>query len=63
MRIVFRRPNATVFYDFGKEEFVVRFWRDGVYLPEADYVTNDRTDAVETAELYNENLRLAAIGD
>lgn len=63
MRIVFRRPNATVFYDFDNEEYVVKFWRDGNYLPDADYFTDDRTDAVQTADLYNEERRLAEIGD
>ncbi len=63
MRIIFRRPNATVFYDFDYEEFVVKFWRDGVYLPDADYFTDDRADAVATADRYNEELRLAAIGE
>jgi predicted metalloendopeptidase len=49
-----------VFYDFDNEEFVVKFWRDGVYLPDADYFTDDRSDAVETATVYNETQRLAA---
>jgi len=60
MRITFRLPTACVFYDFDNEEFVVKFWRDGVYLPDADYFTDDRSDAVETATVYNETQRLAA---
>ncbi len=49
MRFVFSAPNATVFYDFDYEEFVVKFYRDGVLLPDADYFTNDQADAVATA--------------
>jgi hypothetical protein len=49
MRFVYSAPNATVFYDFDYEEFVVKFYRDGVCIPDADYFTDDRADAVETA--------------
>lgn len=61
MRIVFRRPTATVFYDFEYEEFVVKFWRDGAYLPDADYFTDDRADAVETAIKYDDIERLTIV--
>jgi len=61
MRIVFRRPTATVFYDFEWEEFVVKFWRDGKYLPDADYFTDDRADAVETALNYDNIERLSIV--
>ena len=52
MRIVYRAASASVFYDFDFEEFIVRFYRDGVYLPEADYFTDDRTDACATADAF-----------
>ena len=49
MRFVFRAPSATVFYDFDYEEFVVKFFRNGVVIDDADYFTDDRADAVATA--------------
>jgi hypothetical protein len=52
MRVVYRAPEATVFYDFEYEEFVVKFFRDGAYVSEADYFTNDRVDACSTADAY-----------
>lgn len=63
MRIVFRRPRACVFYNFDYEEFVVKFWRDGQYLPDADYFTDDRADAVETAVRYDDEQCLAETGE
>jgi predicted metalloendopeptidase len=63
MRIVFRLPRACVFYNFDYEEFVVKFWRNGVYLPDADYFTDDRSDAVGTATRYDEEQRLAEMGE
>ena len=56
MRVVFRAPAATVFYDFEYEEFVVKFYREAVYLEEADYFTTDRTDAIETAMSFTEEV-------
>ncbi len=56
MRFVYSAPNATVFYNFEYEEFVVKFYRDGVALPDADYFTNDRTDAIETAMSFTEEV-------
>jgi predicted metalloendopeptidase len=49
MRFVYSAPNATVFYDFDYEEFVVQFYRNGVLIPDADYFTDDQADAVDTA--------------
>jgi predicted metalloendopeptidase len=49
MRFVLSAPNATVFYDFEYEEFVVQFYCNGVLVPDADYFTDDQSDAVETA--------------
>ena len=56
MSVVFRAPSATVFYEFEYEEFVVKFYREGVYLAEADYFTTDRTDAIETALSFTEEV-------
>lgn len=53
MRVVYRLPTATVFYDFEWEEFVVKFFRGGVYQEGADYFTNDRNDACGTADAFN----------
>jgi hypothetical protein len=51
----YQRPDrvrsAVVFYDFEYEEFVVRFYDSGIPLRECDYHTNDRTDAIGTAQL------------
>jgi hypothetical protein len=52
MRFVYSAPNATVFYDFDYEEFVVQFYRNGVLIPDADYFTDDQSDAVDTACLF-----------
>lgn len=56
MRVVYKAPSATVFYNFEYEEFVVKFYRKGVYLAEADYFTTDRTDAIETALSFTEEV-------
>ena len=56
MRVVYRAPAATVFYDFEYEEFVVKFYRGAVYLAEADYFTTDRADAIETALSFTEEV-------
>jgi hypothetical protein len=49
MRFVYSAPNATVFYNFDYEEFVVKFYRGGVVIDDADYFTDDQDDAVATA--------------
>lgn len=49
MRFVFRAQSAVVFYDFDYEEFVVKFFRGDVPIPDADYFTDDQADAVATA--------------
>lgn len=49
MRFVYSAPNATVFYDFDYENFVVKFYRNGVVLPGTDYHTNDQADAFSVA--------------
>ena len=56
MRFVYSAPSAVVFYDFDYEEFVVKFYRNGVYLPEADYFTDDRVDACKTASSFTPQL-------
>ena len=56
MRVVYRAPSATVFYEFEYEEFVVKFYREGVSLEEADYFTTDRAEAIETALSFTEEV-------
>lgn len=56
MRVVYRAPAATVFYDFEYEEFVVKFYRGAVHLVGADYFTGDRLDAIETAISFTEEV-------
>lgn len=56
MRFIYSAPNATVFYDFDYEEFVVKFYVNGVALPDADYFTDDRVDACDTAASFNPEL-------
>jgi hypothetical protein len=54
MRFVYSAPNATVFYDFDYEEFVVQFYRGADVIPDADYFTDDQADAVATAINFEE---------
>ena len=54
MRVVYRAPAATVFYDFEYGEFVVKFYRGAVPIVEADYFTTDRLEAIETAISFTE---------
>ena len=56
IRLVYRAPAATVFYNFEYEEFVVKFYRDGILLRDADYYTNDKADAIETALSFTEEV-------
>ena len=63
MRFVFRAQSAVVFYDFDYEEFVVKFFRDGAYVENADYFTDDRNDACSNADAYNSEVLSELIGD
>lgn len=56
MRVVYRAPAATVFYDFEYEEFVVKFYRGAVPLEGTDYFTTDRLEAIETAISFTEEV-------
>jgi hypothetical protein len=56
MRLVYRAPAATVFYDFEYEEFVVKFYRGAVPIAGADYFTTDRLEAIETAISFTEEV-------
>jgi hypothetical protein len=56
MRVVYRAPAATVFYDFEYEEFVVKFYRGAVPIAGADYFTPDRLEAIETAISFTEEV-------
>jgi hypothetical protein len=39
---------CAVFYDFDYEEYVVKFYEEGKYLPDADYFSDDKIDAIDT---------------
>lgn len=43
--------SRTPFLDGIEDEYVVKFSTDGVHDAEADYFTDDREDAVNTAEI------------
>lgn len=40
--------RAAVYFDRELSEYVVRFYRDGQRLVDADYFTDDRCDAYDT---------------
>ena len=42
--------EAKIFRDTDYNEFIVRFYKDNTLIKEADYFTDDREDAVGTAE-------------
>lgn len=41
---------ARIYWNRVSQEYVVKFYKDGVYQEEADYFTEDREDAVNTAK-------------
>lgn len=45
----FKQHTVKVYYDPEFAEYIVKFWKDGVYLSEADYFTSDADDAMGTA--------------
>ena len=52
-RLVFKTDGesdfAKVYYDSEWQEYVVKFYEGGKYNPEADYFTDDKDDAIGTA--------------
>lgn len=44
--------GAGVYHDKAFEEYRVLFIRDGAHLPDADYHTSDKDDAIETARAH-----------
>ena len=46
----FNDQFAKVFYDRDWEEYRVKFFKDGIYVGNADYHTNDKDDALDTAD-------------
>lgn len=44
--------RAVTYRDSEREEFLVRFYENGVYLADADYHTSDRDDALDTATMW-----------
>lgn len=53
-RLVFKTDGdsdfAKVYYDSEWQEYVVKFYEGGKYIPEADYFTDDKDDAIGTAK-------------
>lgn len=41
--------TAKVYRDAGNDEYVTRFYIKGKHNPNADYFTNDKVDAIDTA--------------
>ena len=39
---------CAVFYDFDYEEYVVKFYEEGLYMEGADYFSDDKIDAIDT---------------
>lgn len=49
-QIIENEAGTKVYYDADLEEYRVQFYWKNVYLEEADYFTDDRTDAINTAQ-------------
>lgn len=43
--------KTIVYYDSDFAEFHVKYFFNGKAMPDSDYYTDDRTDALETAQL------------
>ena len=41
---------TKIYYNAWTGEFITKFYRGGQHLPNADYFTNNREDAITTAE-------------
>lgn len=48
--LVHLTSRAVVYWCYEFSEFVVKFYRDGVYQAKADYFTDCRSDALGTAK-------------
>lgn len=46
-----RNRTVKVYYDSNYDEYVARLYMDGALYAPADYFTDDRDDAIETARL------------
>jgi hypothetical protein len=47
--------SAKVKYEATSKEYVVQFYRNGAHLTQADYFTDDRQDAIDTANYTVDN--------
>jgi len=45
----YKNHQIKVYYDHEWEEYIVKFYKDGVYLSEADYHDSDAESAMGTA--------------
>lgn len=50
LKLTYGPHTIRVLYDSDWQEFVVRFYRDGIYNPGANYFTPDKEDAEGTAK-------------
>ena len=48
--LVHETSKAIVYWCYEFMEFVVKFYKEGVYQEEADYFTDSRSDAIGTAK-------------
>lgn len=51
------RHSATIYHDAVWAEYVVHFRPDGVHNAQADYHTDDKADAFDTAQVVLEKLQ------
>lgn len=49
-KLEFKGHVIKILWDSDWEEYIVRFYKDGVYMAESDYYTDDKEDALDTAK-------------
>ena len=55
-----RYGYTRVYYDKNRNEYVVKLWQHGVRVSHADYFTEDKQDALDTAKRMTEEERYAS---
>lgn len=53
--------TATVYRDAEWDEYRVRFYREGVYQEGADYHTDDKQDAMDTASIFCTRVQVVTV--
>lgn len=51
------RNRADIFFNDDLEEYLVKWFFEGKHLEGADYFTDDKSDAYETARIQLDNLK------